>query len=120
METAYFRYATKTGADPQRIFNIAQTIVLTISVILSLLFIVFSASIANLLHIPDKSHYIILLAIIMFIDAAAAIPFAKLRLERRAKQFAFAKIINVIILVGLNLYFFFLFSKIYKKVSYEG
>ena len=31
METAYFRFATKPGADEKRIFNIAQTVVLFIS-----------------------------------------------------------------------------------------
>lgn len=109
METAYFRYATKPGADPNRVFNITQTLVLLISTLFSLSFIIFSRPLARLLDVPQAPYYIIILAIIMFIDAAVAIPFAKLRLERRPWLFATAKIINVIILVGLNLYFF-LFS----------
>ncbi len=106
METAYFRYATKIGAQPQRVFNIAQTSVLLISLILSGLFIVFAAPLARYLGIPGKSHYILLLAVIMFLDAAVAIPFAKLRLEKKPLRFALAKIINVLIMVGLNIYFF--------------
>src|ERR1700722_15643736 len=47
METTYFRYATKPQADPQRIFNIAQTGVLLISLSLSLCFIIFSHPIAR-------------------------------------------------------------------------
>ena len=31
METAYFRFATKPGADEKRIFNLAQTVVVAIS-----------------------------------------------------------------------------------------
>jgi O-antigen/teichoic acid export membrane protein len=106
METAYFRYATQPDAEPQRVFNIAQTTVLLIAAGLSLLFILFAAPIAQWLDIPGKSHYIVLLSFIMFIDASVAIPFARLRLEKKAFRFAWAKILNVIILVGLNLYFF--------------
>ncbi len=106
METAYFRFATRPEAQPQRAFNIAQTAVLLISGSLSILFIIFAGPIAKCLDIPGKAQYIVLLAIIMFIDAAVAIPFAKLRLEKRALLFALAKIANVLILVGLNIYFF--------------
>ena len=106
METTYFRFANKKGYNSKRVFNIAQTAVVVISLSLSALFIVFADPIAASLSIPGKSHYIVWLAIIMFIDGAVAIPFAKLRFERRPLRFALAKIINVLILVGLNLYFF--------------
>src|ERR1700722_9655500 len=49
METAYFRYATKEGADSQKVFNLAQTAVLMISTILSLLFILFAAPLAKII-----------------------------------------------------------------------
>ncbi len=120
METAYFRYATKPDAYPIRVFNVTQTTVLLISASLSLIFIIFSVPIASLLHIPGKPHYIIILAIIMFIDAAVAIPFARLRLERKAIQFALARIINVIILVGLNLYFFLIaYWLVAKQITFD-
>lgn len=106
METTYFRFANKEGYDPKRVFNITQTAVAAISLSLSALFIVFAEPLAASLSIPGKSHYIVWLAIIMFIDGVVAIPFAKLRFERRPLRFALAKIINVLILVGLNLYFF--------------
>lgn len=106
METAYFRFATREGSDPKRIFNIAQTVVMSLSLILSGLFILFATPIAASLSIPGKEHYIIWLAIIMFIDGVVALPFARLRLEKKPLRFAFARIVNVLILVGLNLYFF--------------
>lgn len=106
METAYFRFSNKAGNDPSRIFNIAQTVVFTLSLICSGLFIMFSEPIAVNLSIPGKSHYIVWLAIIMFIDGVVALPFARLRLEKKPLRFAFARIVNVLILVGLNVYFF--------------
>lgn len=106
METAYFRFATKEGHDPKHVFNIAQTTVTGISMAISGLMIAFAEPIALGLSMPGKAHYIIWLAIILFIDGVVALPFAKLRLEKRPLRFALAKIINVLILVGLNLYFF--------------
>jgi hypothetical protein len=34
-----------------------------------------------------------------------AIPFARLRLRKKATQFAIGKILNVLLLIGLNVYF---------------
>ena len=42
----------------------------------------------------------------MAIDAVVAIPFAKLRLEGKAKRFAVAKLINIGVNIGLNLFFY--------------
>jgi O-antigen/teichoic acid export membrane protein len=105
METAYFRFATKPGADPNRIFNLAQTVVVAISVFLSGIFILFSNSLATALDIPGQGTLVIGLVATMFIDALVAIPFARLRLEKKAKLFAVGKLANVIILVALNVYF---------------
>jgi O-antigen/teichoic acid export membrane protein len=106
METAFFRFANKPGADPQRIFNIAQSAVVGISLILSLSLTLLAEPVASGLSIEGKSHYIIWLAVIMFIDGAVAIPFARLRHEKKPLQFALARIANVVVLILLNVYFF--------------
>lgn len=103
METAYFRFATKAGADEKRVFNLAQTAVIGISLLFTGLFLGFAGNIAHTLDVPV--HYISWFAAIMFIDAVVAIPFARLRLEKKAKQFALGKLINILLLVGLNVYF---------------
>lgn len=108
METAYFRFATKPGADENKIFNLAQTVVLTISLTLSFIIVIFSDSIANALDIEGKSNFIIWIVAILFIDSAVAIPFARLRLQNRPLQFALGRILNILILVGLNVYFLIL------------
>ena len=105
METAYFRFATREGADKKRTFDLAQTVVLTISVSISIFILSFSSSIANVLGSGVKPEYIIWLTLVMLIDAGVAIPFARLRLERKAALFAAAKVVNVILLLGLNYYF---------------
>ncbi|CAN5385151.1 polysaccharide biosynthesis C-terminal domain-containing protein [soil metagenome] len=105
METAYFRFATKAGADEQKVFRITQTFVLAISLSISLLIFLFSIPLSNELNVPGHADFIAWLSILMFVDAAVSIPFARLRLRKKAALFASAKLINVAIQVGLNLYF---------------
>lgn len=105
METTFFRFSTQENADRKKIFNIAQTVVLLISVPVSIILIVCSTSIAGTLDISAHPEFIVYLTLVMLIDAIVAIPFARLRLENKALKFASLKIINVLILVGLNLYF---------------
>lgn len=105
METTFFRFSNKEGADRRKIFNIAQTVVLLISVPISIVFIVLASPIASSLHVGDHPDFIIYLSLVMLIDAIVAIPFAQLRLQNQALKFAAMKIINVLIIIGLNLYF---------------
>ena len=104
METAFFRFASRPGVDHKRIFNLAQTSVLLISIPLSILFILFSSSIASSMDVGQHPEFITWLTLVMLTDAVVAIPFARLRLEKKAMQFASAKIISVLILLILNYY----------------
>ncbi len=104
METAFFRFATKTN-DIKKIFNIAQTCVLILTLTLSGSFILFADPIAESLNIPNHSEYIVWLALILAFDAIVALPFARLRLEKKPIPFAIAKIANVLLLIALNVYF---------------
>jgi O-antigen/teichoic acid export membrane protein len=105
METTYFRFATKPGADPQRVFNVAITAVGTISLILSTIFILTSNSLA--VALGAKQEHIIIMSIVLFIDNVSSIPFARLRLEKKSTQFALFRILNALVFVGFNLYFIY-------------
>lgn len=105
METAFFRFATKEGADPVRVFNMAQTAVTIITLAISTFFVAFAGPLAAQMDIPDHPDYIIWLTGIVAIDALVAIPFARLRLEKKTMRFAIFRIINVLVIVGLNFYF---------------
>ena len=105
METAYFRFATKEGADEEKVFRVTQTFVIVISLLLSVLIIIFSGPIAEKFKLPNHTDFIMWLGILMFVDASVSIPFARLRLQKKAGKFAAAKLVNVAIQVGLNLYF---------------
>lgn len=118
METAYFRFASKGGQSEKKIFDLAQTVVLIISSAFSLAFIMSAVPIANTLSIPGREDIVIWLVLLMFVDAVAAIPFARLRLGKKALRFAAGKLINIAILIGLNVYFLKLSSTFEADVSF--
>lgn len=105
METAYFRFASKPGADEKKIFNLAQTSVMVISVGLSIVLALFAESMAREFGIATHREYFYWVIGIMLIDAMVIIPFARLRQQKKALTFAAGKFINVVILIALNLYF---------------
>ncbi|MBI3220391.1 MAG: polysaccharide biosynthesis C-terminal domain-containing protein [Bacteroidetes bacterium] len=105
METAFFRFSSKPDANPKQVFNLTQTCVLLVSIPLSVIFIVFSLPISESLGVVHHPEFIVWLTLIMLTDAVVAIPFAQLRLQKKALQFALFKIVNVLVLLGLNYYF---------------
>lgn len=110
METAYFRFSTRQGFSERQAYNLAQTIVVAISLPLSILFILFADQVASGISLPGKPDYIIYLTLIMLTDAVVAIPFARLRLHKKALKFAAGRLINIGLLVGLNLFFLYPFN----------
>ena len=107
METAYFRFATKKEGNPQAIFQTTFTAILLTSLLFSALLILFSQSLANLMQYPDRQIDVILFALLFGVDAVAAIPFARLRQENKAKKFAFIKIANILINIFFNVFFLY-------------
>ncbi|MDW7694757.1 polysaccharide biosynthesis C-terminal domain-containing protein [Flammeovirgaceae bacterium SG7u.111] len=115
METAYFRFATREGGDETKSFNSAVSSLLTTSLLFSGILIAFSSSIAQALGYPDGQKYIVWFALLIGIDAIVAIPFARLRIQHKAKYFALAKLGNICINFGLNIFFL-----IFCKGVFEG
>ena len=105
METAYFRFSSQPGRSERNIFNLAQTVVTIISAVLSVVSILLADPIGDTLEVAGRTDLVIWLVVIMFMDAITAIPFARLRFEKKAMRFAAGKLINIAILVGLNIYF---------------
>ena len=106
METAYFRFATKQGYDEKDSFNIATSALITSSLLFSLLLIFFATPIVNLIGYANHERYVYYFVSILAIDAILAIPFAQLRLEKRALAFAKAKLFNISLNIFLTFSFF--------------
>ena len=106
METAYFRFATKEGIENDKVFTTTFLSLLATSSMFILVCSLFSIPIGNLLKYPNNSEYVIWFAIIVSLDALTSIPLAKLRAENKAKKFALVNIVNVLVNISLNLFFF--------------
>ena len=110
METAFFRFSKKDSEKD--IYNSAGTSVLLVSFCLSVILFLTAPGIATMLGEGVQPLYIRYMAAILFIDAAVAIPFAKLRLQERALKFALVKTGVIIITILLNLLFIIVFPDI--------
>ncbi|MCC3159959.1 polysaccharide biosynthesis C-terminal domain-containing protein [Hymenobacter sp. 15J16-1T3B] len=106
METAYLRFANRAGTDRQDLYNRVLTLLLVSSVVLTVLLSLAAPTLMALLDIPPgHERYAVWIAIILGLDAVAAIPFARLRLENKAVKFAAIRMANILLTVGLNLFF---------------
>ncbi len=108
METAFFRFATKSE-NPNNIYSNAFSIVGLTSILFASLICLFAYPILNLISFGSNAlyqvDYIYMFAAIMGFEAIAAIPFAKLRLDNRPIKFASIRVANISINVLLNIYF---------------
>ncbi len=105
METSYFRFATRQPERKTEFFNLTTSSVLTISLLVSGLLIFFANPIMVWREYPGQEQLLVWMAVIMAMDAVAAIPFARLRLEKKAKRFVVIRLTNIGLNVGLNLFF---------------
>jgi O-antigen/teichoic acid export membrane protein len=106
METGFFRF-TKDERFTKVYSSILQFLFIANILFVGLVF-VFSDTFAKLLHYEGFEHYFIWFAIILACDSIGSLPFAKLRQEERAKRFAFVKLTEIGVNIGLNIFFMYL------------
>jgi O-antigen/teichoic acid export membrane protein len=114
METAYFHFSTGE-LDKEKVSGNTLSMLLLSSSLLTGVLIFFSNSIANAIGYALHPEYIVWFALILAFDALTAVPFAKLRQQNKAKKFAFLKLLNIGINIGLNLFFLYLLPKFVKE-----
>ena len=118
--TAFFRFFQSEKGDT-KVYSTSLISIVASSVVLTILIIIFSDSIASVLlkGVASGSYYVKIFAGILATDAITAIPFAKLRQENKAKRFAFLRLVNIAIYIGLNLFFLVLCPALLKTGSYS-
>ena len=106
LETTFFRFANRPGEDRQALYNRTLSLLLLSSVAFTALLVLLARPLLGLLHLPPgHDEYALWVALILGLDAVAALPFARLRLENKARKFATIRLINILLYVGLNLFF---------------
>jgi O-antigen/teichoic acid export membrane protein len=106
METTYFRFANRPGTDRRQLYDQVMSMLLVSTVLLTALLMWQAPVLLRLLELPPSSErYASWIALILGMDALAAIPFARLRLENKARKFAGIRLANILLYVALNLFF---------------
>jgi len=103
LETAYFRFST--NQPESKVYNTATSSIIITTAALTAIMLLLSNSIAGFLEIPDHPEYVQWVLWIVALDTLAVLPFSKLRFEGRPRKFAFIKILNILINIGLILFF---------------
>ncbi|WP_417872256.1 polysaccharide biosynthesis C-terminal domain-containing protein [Xanthomarina gelatinilytica] len=101
METAFFRFFHKED-NKAKVVGTSSISLIVSSVLFFVLALAFQNQIANVIDI--KAEYINLVIWILLLDALVIIPFAWLRANAKPIKYAFIKILNVAINLGLNLF----------------
>ena len=103
METAFFRFSKKE--ETTKVYSTTLISLLVSSVVFVGLIFLNSSAISQWLGYANHPEYIQFFALIIGMDAVASISFAKLREQDKAMRFAFIRIVNIMVNIGLNLYF---------------
>ncbi len=106
LETTYLRFANRPGEDRRELYSRVMSLLIVSSVLLTALLIALVRPLMELLHRPPSNGiYAVWLALVLGLDAIAALPFARLRLENKARKFATIRLVNIVATVVLNLFF---------------
>lgn len=118
METTFFRFMSKDGEDPKKVYSTTLRTVGTTSLVFALLVILFNRQIAGVLGYSDHPEYILVMYVTVAIDAFTAIPFAYLRYAHRPIKFACLKILNIVFNITLNILYLIVLP--YFKINLFG
>jgi len=115
METAFFRFFNKED-DKNSVTSTAAISLVLSSIGFFILGFLFKNHIANFIDIDVK--YIKLVIWILLLDALVIIPFAWLRANEKPMKYAIIKIFNVMINLGLNLFFLLVLEDLASNSSF--
>lgn len=105
LETGYFRFRNREQPQADAAYPAALFFLLLANLGFVAGIVAFRQPLADGLHYPDHTDYVVMFALILALDALSALPFAKLRAEERAWRFAGIRLAEIFIAIGLNLWF---------------
>lgn len=113
METGFFRFMNGTD-NPKSVYKTSLRSLLSTSLLFTLVVTLLANPISKGLLGGNFPEMVIMMAVIIASDAFMSIPYAYLRYQKKAKKFAFIKLMFVLVNIGLNLFFLLLCPYLYK------
>lgn len=111
METTFFYFANREGADSKSVFSTALGSVGSVSLLFVLGVFALLGPVESAMGYGAHPEYIAAMAVVVALDAFQAILFARLRYENRAWKFAALKLAFIVLNIGLNLFVFLVAPK---------
>ena len=106
METTYFRFTNKTHTDSETVYSTTLISVGTVSLLFAVLVLLLLSPISQLMGYGEHPDYVGVMAVTVAIDAFLCIPFAHLRQQKKAMKFAALKLLNIVMSILLNVFYF--------------
>jgi len=106
MDAAFLKYSSVTEeSNKKNVFSTSYIFVTGTTLIFSLIIFLAKGNLSDGMSIPLQYSYLLNYVILILIfDTLALVPFANLRLQRKAKKFAIIKTLNILINLSLNIY----------------
>lgn len=114
METAYFRFVQKEDFKKD-IYNTSVVSIISSTIFLTGLLLIFNSSIADFIRIKEHPEYITWSAYIIAFDTLSVLPFARLRQDGRPVKFAVVKIAGILVNIFVTYFFLSVCPKIYAQ-----
>jgi len=114
METTLFRFSSKEGEDPDRVYGTTLRLVGGVALLFAVIVLAALAPIASALGYADHPWYVGCMALIVAMDAFQAIMFSRLRQMGKAVKFMLCKFAFIIPNILLNLFVFLLLPRFYQ------
>ena len=106
LETTFFRFSSQPDVDRRQTYNRIVSLLLLSSTGMAVLLILLARPLLASLGIPaGHEQFAEWMVLTLACDAIAALPFARLRLENKARRFATVRLANIGLTMGLNLFF---------------
>ncbi len=112
LETSYFRFTSLE--DKTKVYNTLSISLILSTFLFGIILYFFKSNIASLFNIDIHPEYVFWMIGILFFDTLSVLPFCKLREEGRPKKFAAIKVINIVLNIGIVLFFTIFCERIYK------
>jgi O-antigen/teichoic acid export membrane protein len=105
LETGFFRFSNREELRSDTVYSTALVFLILANLAFVSGIVVFREPLAALLRYSEHPEYLVWFGAILALDSISALPFAKLRSENRAWRFAGIKLIEIVLAIGLNLFF---------------
>ncbi len=109
METGFFRFANHDRwKDPLEVYSTALISLAVSSTAFAVAVCAFAVPVSRVMECDGHPSYVAMMAVCVAIDAFLALPYSYLRYRKRPMRFAFLRLINIALNIGLNLFFLLL------------